>query len=103
MTRQDTPTAPAKPQDSSTCADLETLAAALDRSCFVTTLMSGEGRVPHLTITNRRFTQLTESIYAADGSFWWSWADRIGPVDDPLAAARKVTKVLRAEPEPSHG
>jgi len=84
-------------------AALEQLAAALSPHDFAVTLVTGDARVPHLTITNRRYIQLSEGIYAQDGSFWWSWAERIGPADDPLAAAQKVTKVLRVEPEPSHG
>jgi hypothetical protein len=82
---------------------LERLATALDPARFVTTLITGTGRVLHLAVANRRFPQLTESIYAADRSFWWSWAERLGPVEDPLTAAQKVATVLHTEPEPSHG
>jgi hypothetical protein len=42
---------------------------------------------------------LCETIYAApavDGSwwFWWSWADRIAPVEDVEATTFKVHYVL---------
>ncbi len=36
-------------------------------------------------------------------AYWWSWGERIGPLHDPPAAARKISAVLRAVPEPSHG
>ena len=33
--------------------------------------------------------------YARAGLYWWSWAEPLGPMDDPAAAARKITNVLR--------
>ncbi len=83
-------------------AALERLAAALDPRDHVTTLVTGPGRVPHLTISSRH-AQLAEDVYADDKSFWWSWAEPISAVDDPLTAARKITSVLRTVPEPSRG
>jgi hypothetical protein len=83
-------------------AALEQLAAALSPLDFAAILVTGDSRVPHLHVTSRH-AQLGDDIYAQNGSFWWSWAERIGPLDDPLAAARKVAAVLRAAPEPSHG
>jgi hypothetical protein len=83
-------------------AALECLAAALDPRDHVTTLVTGQGRVPHLTVASRH-AQLAEDIYAHENSYWWSWAEPISAVDDPLTAARKITSVLRAAPEPSRG
>jgi hypothetical protein len=83
-------------------AALERLAAALDPRDYVTTLVCGEGGAPCLTVTNRH-AQFGDAIYADQQSYWWSFAERIAAVDDPLAAARKVTSVLRTVPEPSHG
>jgi hypothetical protein len=83
-------------------AALERLAAALSSHDFAAILVTGDGRVPHLHVTSRH-AQLGDDIYVQTGSYWWSWAERIGPLDDPLAAAQKVTAVLRTAPEPTHG
>jgi hypothetical protein len=83
-------------------AALERLAAALGTRDFATTLTTGQGRAPCLTVASRR-TRLTEDIYVSRLGYWWSWAERIGGLDDPLAAAQKVATVLRTAPEPSHG
>jgi len=84
-------------------AALEALAAAIDPRDHVTTLVTGTGRVPHLTVTSRHARELAEHVYAQDGWFWWSWAERIAPTADTTAAAAKVTSVLRTIPEPAHG
>jgi len=83
-------------------AALEHLAAALDPRDFATTLTTGPGQRPRLTVTSRH-AQFGDDIYADHQSYWWSFAERIAPVDDPPAAARTVASVLRATPEPSHG
>ena len=62
-------------------AALGRLADALDRSEFTTVLTWGTRRRPRLTVEYRR-TRAIEDIYA-DGWFWWSWAERIAPADDP--------------------
>lgn len=72
---------------------LETLAAALNPDDVVTTLVSGEGRVPHLSVVSRH-AQIGEDIYAADGYFWWPWAERLVPLHDVPQAARKIAHVL---------
>ena len=92
----DTPQ-PAPPQ-----AALETLATALDPDDFATTLTTGDGRPPRLTVTSRH-AQFGDDIYADHQWYWWSFAERIGAVDDPLAAAQIVAGVLRAAPAPSRG
>ncbi len=83
-------------------AALERLAAALNPSDYVTTLTAGDGRAPRLTVTSRH-AQLGDDIYADNTSYWWSWAERIAPLTDPLAAARNITSVLRTTPGPAHG
>jgi hypothetical protein len=54
---------------------------------------------------NPRASALAENILAetAGGSwwFWWSWAERIAPADDPVDAAGRVIRVLAATGE--HG
>jgi hypothetical protein len=81
---------------------LESLAAALDPHDHVTTLVTGQGHPPHLTIASRR-ADLAEDVYADHCFFWWSWAEPICAVDDPLTAAQKITSVLRPAAEATRG
>jgi hypothetical protein len=86
--------------DTSGTAELEKLAAELDGRAYVIILETGQGKRPHLSVTNRDTAQRTEFVYAApadDGAwwFWWGWAQRIAPADDVPAAAAAVGRVLR--------
>ena len=83
-------------------AALERLAAALDPHDYTTTLVCGQNRTPQLIVTSRH-ADFGDDIYADHRSYWWSFAERIAPVNDSQAAARKITSVLRTAPEPSHG
>lgn len=75
-------------------AALERLATALGPA-FVTTLVTGTGRPPRLTVISRQ-TCSGKDVYADEhGWFWWSSAERIAPADDPLTAAHRVTAALR--------
>ncbi|MDQ2873947.1 MAG: hypothetical protein M3Y33_03670 [Actinomycetota bacterium] len=78
---------------------LEELADDLGGKGFATTLVTGGG-YPALTVVHRRSSRMTETIYAApaDGSWWlwWSWAERIAPVDETADAAGKIAHVLTA-------
>ena len=82
-------------------AALERLADALGSRDFATTLLTGPGRPPRLTVVSRH-SGLTEDIYA-DGCYRWSWAEAICPAGDPLTAAAAIARVLRTVPAPSHG
>lgn len=73
---------------------LEKLAAELGERGFGTRIHAPEGRVPALTVTNPRASRLTETVTTGDGSFWWSWAERIAPVADVGSAADVITRVL---------
>jgi hypothetical protein len=75
-------------------AALERLAAALSQRDFATTLVTGGGRAPRLTVTSRH-APLSEEIWADCGAYRWSWAEPIGDVGDPLAAAQKIANVLQ--------
>jgi hypothetical protein len=79
---------------------LESLAATLDSTRYAITFQDGPH--PHLTITNRRATMLTESVYAEAGWYWWAWGEKLSPASDPAQAAQKVTSVLSLQPEPAH-
>ena len=91
-----------QPAHASPAAALEALAAALGSRAFATTLVTGPGREPRLTVTSR-LSRLGEDI-SADTSYRWSWAEPICTVDEPFTAAQKIATVLRtAAPEPAHG
>lgn len=90
------------PTDVSPAEALEALAAALDARQFATTLVTGENRVPRLRVVSR-YAKLSEDIYADSQYFWYSWAERIAPVNAVPAAAAKVTAILRITGQPSPG
>lgn len=86
-------------------AQVEALAGELSRRGFATTVTtSGAQRHPSVRVANKKVTRLWEDIYAApaDGEwfFWWSWADRIGPITDLETAAQAIAYVLNANPSP---
>jgi hypothetical protein len=83
-------------------AALVALAAALDPREFSVTLTSSPGRRLCLSVTSRH-AAIGDDIWADHRAYYWSWSERIGPLHDPQATARKVSAVLRAVPEPSHG
>jgi hypothetical protein len=76
---------------------LVALAAALDPREFAVTLTNRPGRGPSLSVVSR-YAQVGDDISADHRAFYWSWAERIGPLGDPQAAARKVSAVLRPVP-----
>jgi hypothetical protein len=67
-------------------AELEKLAAELDGQSYAVSLVTGGGKRPHLHVTNRRATVLSENVYSDGEWFFWGWAERIAPIAD-LAAA----------------
>ena len=83
-------------------AALVALAAALDPREFAVTLATHPGHLPCLSVTSRH-AAIGDDITADHRAYYWSWSERIGPLHDPSAAARKISAVLRAVPEPSHG
>ena len=81
-------------------ADLDTLTAGLDPGAFAAAIVRS-GRSVCLRVTSRRNSRLTEDVYAGLGFFWWSWAEKIAPIDDVTGAAAKVATVLSAVTEPA--
>jgi hypothetical protein len=75
--------------------ELSRLAAELPAHGLHATLHELPGRLPCLDVRNPAAAALTERIYAASGSFWWSWAERIAACDDPAATAAALARVLR--------
>jgi hypothetical protein len=79
-------------------ADLEKLAAELGARGFETTITPDE-RLPYLTARNPDASALSEIILAHQGFYWWSWAERIGPVSDIAAVASRIAHVLATVPD----
>lgn len=79
---------------------LENLASQFDGDRYEARLVTAPGRVSHLHVRNRHAGVLSEDIYAGHGHFWFSWAERIAPVECASIAAEKIARVLRAEASP---
>jgi hypothetical protein len=60
---------------------LDRLAAALDPREFATTLTTGPGHGPRLSVTNRH-AQIGDDIWADNRAFYWSWGEWIAPISD---------------------
>jgi hypothetical protein len=93
--------APAPSDTPAPRAALVALAAALDPREFATTLTAGPGRT-RLSVTSRH-AQIGDDIWADNRAFWWSWGEWVAPVSDPATAARMISVVLRAVPQPANG
>lgn len=78
--------------DSGAGHPLETLADALDGTAYAMTFQ--HGRRSRLTITNRRAAVLTESVYVENGWYWWSWGEKLAPIDDVAQAVGAIAVVL---------
>jgi hypothetical protein len=52
-------------------------------------------RLPFLDVRNPRASALAEKVYAQDGAYWWSWAERIAATEDVTRAAATLANVLR--------
>ena len=77
---------------------LDDLAAELDRRGFAARVLANGDKL-RIWVQNRSISRLTDAVYAApdgDGAWWlwWSWADRIAPIDDVSEAAFKIAYVL---------
>ncbi len=82
-------------------AALEDLAASLDPRDYATTLTTGPGGT-RLSVTNRH-AQIGDAIWADHRAYYYSWGEWIAPLSDPATAARMISVVLRALPQPAHG
>jgi hypothetical protein len=80
---------------------LERLADALDPAEYATTLTSGPGHGPRLSVTNRH-ARIGDDIWADHRAYYYSWGEWIAPVSDPAAAARMIGTILCAVPLPAH-
>jgi hypothetical protein len=79
-------------------AELEKLAVELGACGFTTTITIPDGHLPCLTVSNPEASALSETILASQGFYWWSWAERIGPVGDVAAVASRIARVLAVVP-----
>jgi hypothetical protein len=84
-------------------AYLESLGDELRDRGFAVRLTIPQGGPPSLHVVNPHASALAENILAEATAgawwFWWSWAERIAPADDPTEAADRVTRVLAATGE----
>ncbi|GLY72503.1 hypothetical protein [Actinoallomurus iriomotensis] len=82
---------------------LESLGDELRDRGFAVRLTIPQGGPPSLHVVNPRASALAENILAETTAgawwFWWSWAERIAPANDPAEAADRVTRVLAATGE----
>jgi len=53
-----------------------------------------------LSVTNRH-AQIGDVIWADNRAYYWSWGEWIAPISDPATAARMISVVLRAVPQPA--
>jgi hypothetical protein len=81
-----------------TTAALQRLDAALDPHEYATTLTTGPGHRPRLSVTNRH-AQIGDVISVDNRAYYWSWGEWIAPLSDPATAARLISVVLRAVPQ----
>ena len=75
---------------------LEKLATELAVHGYQAHLKTPGGKLAYLHVQNPDAAALAENIYAVNGWFWWSWAERIAETADVAAAAAKIARVLRA-------
>ena len=73
-------------------AALAALDSLLDPGLYITVLITGDNRVPRLTVSSR-YARLTWDVYADEG-WYWSGPDKVAPFSDPGAAARDLADVL---------
>ena len=77
---------------------LQDLAADLDRRGYSARVLATNGKL-RMWVQNRSISHLSDAVYAApaeDGSWWlwWSWADKLAPIDEVESAAVKIAYVL---------
>jgi hypothetical protein len=87
---------PAQDQAADGTADLERLATALAALGLKATLTTPGHSMPCLAVRNPRAHALAETVYACDGSYWWSWREPITTCDQTPTAAKILARVLRA-------
>ena len=73
-------------------AALEALDALLDPRWYITVLITGDGRIPCLTVSSR-YARLTWDIHADDGWFW-SAEVKVAPFADPSTTASVLAEML---------
>jgi hypothetical protein len=81
-------------------AALVALAAALDPREFAVTVTNSPGRRLCVSVTSRH-AAIGDDITADHRAYHYSWGEWIAPVSDPATAARMISAVLRAVPQPA--
>src|SRR5215472_4289320 len=62
---------------------LEALDSLLDPGLYITVLITGDNRVPRLTVSSR-YARLSWDVHADEG-WYWSGPDKVAPFSDPGA------------------
>jgi hypothetical protein len=78
-------------------AALEALDAELDRDDYDTQMGGSDGDLACMTVASRH-AGLSEEVYCDGRSYFWKWGQTIAAVDNPKAAAAKVSYFLSAGP-----
>jgi hypothetical protein len=73
-------------------AALEALDALLDPRWYITVLITGDGRIPCLTVSSRH-ARLTWDIHATEG-WYWSAEVKVAPFGDPGTTASVLAEML---------
>jgi hypothetical protein len=90
------PPTPASTDDPDDLADLDALAAELNRRDFPSLRLTPPGQSPHLDVTLPGSMAPGERIYAQADTYFWASTRPIGPTSQPAAAADIITEALRA-------
>ena len=80
----------------STPEELERLADALKGKGLRVDLQTPRGKRPYLHVRNPQASMLAENIFSSAGWYWYSWAEKISPVNDVPGAAEQISRVLSA-------
>lgn len=83
--------------------ELERLSDLLRVKGFKTDLITPPNKRPYLHVRNPRAGALAENIVVAAGWYWYSWAERIAPINEVASAAEQISTVLRTADGDSKG
>ncbi|MCW2919720.1 MAG: hypothetical protein JWN52_7788 [Actinomycetia bacterium] len=81
---------------------LDQLAERLRADGWEAWLTVSSSHLPYVLVLNPKMRALNDEVIAApdaagDWWYWWSWAERIAPVDDAAQVVVWVARVLAAE------
>lgn len=83
--------------------ELDQLSDLLRAKGFKTDLITPPNKRPYLHVCNPHAGALAENIVVAAGWYWYSWAERIAPMNEVASAAERINTVLRTADSDSKG